>query len=147
MLAADNEKSALNKKAGTDAGALASSHLLDRDITDEEGASPKDNPLAVDDTLAEAITTGVVDNDAPKEKPAAGADEASSFFSLSPLSRDGDTVNGGGGGRTEEKSSDPPWTWEMPTTRRQNRNRLLPFYSFCRWYFRGRARTAVGRQK
>ena len=68
MLAADNEKSALNKKAGTDAIALASSHLLDRDIIDEDGASPKDNPLAVDDTLVEAITTGVVDDDAPKKK-------------------------------------------------------------------------------
>ena len=42
----DNKKHAPNKKAGSDARALASAPLLGRNITDEEGAAPEENSLA-----------------------------------------------------------------------------------------------------
>ena len=57
-----------NEKAIVDITALASAPLLGRDITGEEGAAPKENLLADITTPAEAITTGAVAANAPKEK-------------------------------------------------------------------------------
>ena len=74
--AADN-KAAPNKKAGTDARALTSTPLLVRDITDEEGADPKDNPLMAVVAPEEVISAGDVAAEAPKEKSSASADKAS----------------------------------------------------------------------
>ena len=65
---ADEKDASPNKKAVADAGALASAPLLGRDITGEEGAAPKENLLADITTPAEAITTGAVAANAPKEK-------------------------------------------------------------------------------
>ena len=50
------------------------------------GASLKEDPLAGVSTPEEAITTGVVVADAPKEKSAADVEEVSSFFSSPPFS-------------------------------------------------------------
>ena len=59
-MAAEYREATSNKKAGTDAGALDSAPLLVRDITDDEGASPEDNPLAAVAVPSEAITAGIV---------------------------------------------------------------------------------------
>ena len=91
-MVADDKEAAPKKKAGADSGALTSAPFSGSDITDKEGASPKDNPLAAVATPAEAITAGVVSADTPKEKSSAGADEASSFFSSAPLSPEMDMV-------------------------------------------------------
>ena len=81
--AAHDKEAAPNEKDGTDAGALTSTPLLGKDITDEEGADPKENPLTAVAAPAEAITAGAVAAEAPKEKSSASADKAS-YSSLPP---------------------------------------------------------------
>ena len=84
-MAADNEGAAPNKKTGADTGSLASAPLGDVDTTDKEGVALKENLLADVAAPKEAITAGVVDDDIPKVKSAAVADETSSFFFSTPL--------------------------------------------------------------
>ena len=72
------------EEAGADARSLAPATLLGRDVTYEEGSAPKENDLASVATPVETITAGVIDANFPKEKLAAGADDASSFFSPTP---------------------------------------------------------------
>ena len=50
-VAEKNKEVAPNYKTGADSIALASVLLLGRDIMDEEGAAPKENPLAAMPTL------------------------------------------------------------------------------------------------
>ena len=69
-----------NEKAIVDITALASAPLLGSNIMDEEGAALKENSLVSVAAPTEAIIAEVFAANAPKEKPAAGADEASSFF-------------------------------------------------------------------
>ena len=59
---------------------------------EKEGSELKENPLAAVAAPAEAITAGVVAANTPKEKSAAGADEASYFSSSAPLSPETDPV-------------------------------------------------------
>ena len=75
-VAADGKEAFLNEKAGAYAGVLAPVPLLGSDITDEEGVSQKDNPLAAVNAPAEASTAGVVTANAPKKKSASRKDEA-----------------------------------------------------------------------
>ena len=89
-VAANNEEATPKKTAGSDAWALDSAPWLGSNITDEDGGSPKYNPLAAVAAPEEAITVGVVAADAPKEKSASGSDKASSFFYYYPLSPDTD---------------------------------------------------------
>ena len=63
---ADNKEAAPNDKAGADAIYLALAPLLGSDITDEEGAFPKENPLVAVAAPVNAITTCNVSINAPK---------------------------------------------------------------------------------
>ena len=65
-MAADNKEATPNEKAGSGAGSLASEPFGGGDITDEEGAAPKENLLASVFTPSGAITTGFVAVDGPK---------------------------------------------------------------------------------
>ena len=125
-----NKENVPNKKAGADARSLASAPLLGSDITDKERETLRDNPLTAVADLLEAITAGIVTVEAPKETFAAGVEEASSSLSSTPLSPKKKTVPQL---MAEEKDNPkkivrPPSTWEVPTTRRQSRNRRHPFY-------------------
>ena len=84
-MASDNKETPPDKNSGTDAGAFASAILGGGDIADKEGAALKENLISAVDAPVEAITAGVVAADRPKEKSAAVMDEASSFFSSTPL--------------------------------------------------------------
>ena len=80
-------------KSGADTRDLAAAPLLGSDITDDEGASPKENPLVTVAAPAKAITAGAVAVNVPKEKSAAGTYKASSVFSSAPLSLYKDPVS------------------------------------------------------
>ena len=97
-----------NDKFGSDARSLASATLLGSDIIDEEGADPKENPLAAVAAPAEAITAGVISDDASKEKVSAGADKASSFSFFKPLSPETDPVPLSMEDEEDEPKENPP---------------------------------------
>ena len=65
-MTADNKEAAPNDNSGADAVAFASELLVGGYITDDEGASPKDNLITAITTLSEAMTTGVVSTNGPK---------------------------------------------------------------------------------
>ena len=65
-MVADNKEAAPNDKFGADARDLAALPLLDSDITDDEGAFPKDNLLVTVAAPAKAITAGAVAVNVPK---------------------------------------------------------------------------------
>ena len=65
-VAADDEEAAPINNYGADAVAFASALLVRGDITDEEGASPKENLLTAVAAPAEATIAGVVAANGPK---------------------------------------------------------------------------------
>ena len=73
------------QEAGTNSGALDSSPLLESNITDDEGETPKENLLLTVAAPAETINTGVVAADIPREKLPTGAYKMSYFFSSTSL--------------------------------------------------------------
>ena len=64
---------------------MTSAPLSGSNVTNEERAALKDNPLADVAAPAEVINAVVVTDDTSKEKATAGEDEASSFFYSTPL--------------------------------------------------------------
>ena len=65
-MAADEEEAALNENSGADPRALSSALLGGGEITDKEGAPPKENLLVAVAVLVDVITAGVVAADGPK---------------------------------------------------------------------------------
>ena len=91
-MSVDDKESSPNDNSGADSVAFYSVLLGGGNITDEEGAYPKENLLATVAAPAEASTAGVVDANGPKGKVADDIDETFSYFSFVPLSQETETM-------------------------------------------------------